>query len=213
MRGPPRGSTDGIVGNTVIGEGGAAIAASGWVAGADLELWGNAVFPRSGGSALPAEVAGVPMVSNLECGEACFVDAATLDLWPASEGGLVDAAGLPADPLVDDFCGRSRDGSPDIGALERSGGEDPGALAFGPYADFDCALSWGDTAGTDEDALGAGCGCASSPSEVSAWSFALCCMAMASRRRTSGSAHQAAEQAPSRACLPVHEQRVRAARA
>ncbi len=172
-----------IVGNTAIGDGGAAIAASGWSAGADLELWGNAVYARSGGSALPAEVSGVPMASNLECGDGCFVDAATLDLWPAPEGGLVDAAEPAAEPLVDDFCGRSRDGSPDIGALERSGGEDPGALGFGPYADFDCALSWGDTAGTDEDAVGGGCGCASTPIPASAFGFALCASMLAYRRR------------------------------
>ena len=172
-----------IVGNTVIGEGGAAIAASGWVAGADLELWGNAVFPRSGGSGLPAEVAGIPMASNLECGEDCFVDAATLDLWPTAEGGLVDAAAVAAEPPLDDFCGRSRDGAPDIGAFEVSGGDDPGALAFGPYADFDCALPLGDTGGSGDEALDEGCACASGPAGGSTLGFALGCLAIAGRRR------------------------------
>ncbi|MDP2305474.1 MAG: right-handed parallel beta-helix repeat-containing protein [Pseudomonadota bacterium] len=183
-----------IVGNTAIGEGGPAFSTSGWQAGADLELRDNAGLQRDGGAALPDAIEGIPMDGNVTCGAACFVDAEALDLWPAPEGELVDAAVPTEASLETDFCGRPRGDAPDVGAFEASAGADPGALAFGAWADRACGAddSGGDDSGdTGVTPVAAGCGCAASAPTAPYGAFtslpALAALGFLRRRRSATS--------------------------
>lgn len=168
-----------IIGNTAIGEGAAAFSISGWTQGADLDLQDNAGLQRGNGVALPASIPGIPMEGNVECGPACFVDEASLDLWPAEGGGLIDMGVTPSAALVTDFCGQPRSGAPDVGAFEwvadgTSGGSGPGPIAFGAWSTFACDTGGDGTGGPDDsgDVLSAsgGCGCSSSRSSSGSWS-------------------------------------------
>lgn len=173
-----------IVGNTAIGDGASAFSVSGWTAGADLELQDNAGLQRDGGVALPASIAGIPMEGNVECGAGCFVDEASLDVWPAE--GLVDAGVTPVAPVVTDFCGSARSGPFDVGAFEASG-EDPGALVFGPWSDFSCDQVMHDPDDTSDtadtgDTTTEGCGC-STPLPGSGSVAMIAALAFAAGRR------------------------------
>src|SRR5207237_8483974 len=128
---------------------------SGWIAGADLELSNNAAWQMAGsGPSLPAAVAGVPTMGNVDCTDPamCWVDGAGLDLWP-SDGSLLTSGGATptiASELDVDFCGQPRAMPPTAGAFERTDAGDPGPITIAFKAELGCKPASGDTGGRSE---------------------------------------------------------------
>ena len=113
-----------IEGNTIIGEGGPAVA----VSLDNVQLRNNAAWQRSGGGpALPLRF----REANVVCDADCFVSPSAWDYSPAKPDLL---PGLASENTTD-FCGASRSEQPLAGALEVSSG----SLGVFPKAAFDCA--------------------------------------------------------------------------
>ncbi|MBI2892248.1 MAG: right-handed parallel beta-helix repeat-containing protein [Deltaproteobacteria bacterium] len=109
-----------IVNNTAIRNANGGIRVTAWEGlAASLLVANNAAVAAGGAEAFRMPGAGPTMQANVECDEACFVDLAGLDLWPA--GPIVDT-GAQGDWLPsDDFYAQARDATPDVGAMERTG--------------------------------------------------------------------------------------------
>lgn len=173
-----------VAGNTVVGEGAAAVRVDPAVSAS--RLVDNAVHQAGGGDPLPGALSGLDARGNVVCEDAsaCWTDAAAWDFWPVAGSPL--AAGEAEPTLVTDFCGQPRGAVPQVGALERTGAAGPGPLAVALKATFACPEG-GDTGSTDtgstdsgstdtdppadsggdddggKDPAASGCGCATSP--------------------------------------------------
>lgn len=151
-----------LVGNTVVGDKGPAIALSGWAEGKDLELTDNAAWQSAGpGPALPPMIPGVAWAGNVDCGpdpNACWLAPLARDFWPTDASPLLSGGAAPtlAEPLTDDFCGQTRGPVPHAGALERTRSPGPGPLPLDFKAHFACPENLDPTTGGTDTTTGSG---------------------------------------------------------
>jgi len=132
-----------LLGNTVIGDSGAAIRVSGWDSGTGLEVANNAAWQRSGsGPAIPSPVGSATIENNLACDASCWVD---VDAWDFDPTTALQGAGVAHPELTVDFCDRMRPASPALGALEPDG---PGPLSIARWPGYACGDGGPTTGGT-----------------------------------------------------------------
>ncbi len=147
-----------VVGNTVIGDAGPAVALSKWGPDLELEFADNAAWQMAGGGpAMPAAIAGVAWAGNVECTDPglCWVDAAGWDLGPAPGSPLEGGGAAPTlAALGDDFCGQARGAPPFAGGLEGGRGAGPGPLSVAFKSTFACEGGGGTTGGTGGETSG-----------------------------------------------------------